>query len=44
VLEVGSRVPGVRVWTAPNEPRPLAELLEERPALLLFYLFDWSGT
>jgi hypothetical protein len=44
VLDVGSRVPDVTVWTGPNESRPLAELLAGRPALLLFYLFDWSST
>ena len=44
VLEAGSTVPDVRVWTGPNESRPLAELIAERPALLFFYLFDWSST
>jgi hypothetical protein len=44
VLEVGSGLPDARVWTAPNESRPLAELVAPRPALFLFYLFDWSAT
>ena len=44
MLAVGDRVPNVSVWTAPREPRGLAELVAERPAFLLFYLFDWSST
>jgi hypothetical protein len=44
VLAVGDRVPQVSVWTAPREPRALAEVLADRPALFLFYLFDWSST
>lgn len=38
------RLPSVTVWVAPQEPVPLTRLVEERPALLLFYLFDWSST
>jgi hypothetical protein len=44
VLAVGDRVPDVSVWTAPREQRALTELVAERPALFLFYLFDWSST
>jgi hypothetical protein len=29
---------------APQEPVSLRELAEEKPLLLLFYLFDWSST
>jgi hypothetical protein len=43
VLQVGDRIPEATVWLAPHEPVSLAELLE-RPALFLFYLFDWSST
>ena len=44
MLGVGERVPDVLVWTAPNERRPLSELLVDGRALLVFYLFDWSST
>jgi len=42
VLAVGDQIPDVRVWMAPQEPVSLRELAEEKPLLLLFYLFDWS--
>jgi peroxiredoxin len=44
VLEVGDRIPDVRVWIAPREPVSLRDLAAEKPLLLLFYLFDWSST
>ena len=44
MLEVGDRVAEASVWTAPNERRPLSELLADGRALFLFYLFDWSST
>ncbi len=44
MLAVGSTIPEVEVWTTPRERVLLRELVAERPALLLFYLFDWSGT
>jgi hypothetical protein len=44
MLEVGQRVPAATVWTAPREPRQVSELVTDRPALFLFYLFDWSST
>jgi hypothetical protein len=44
MLGVGDRVPQVTVWTAPHERRSLDELLEDGPALFVFYLFDWSST
>jgi hypothetical protein len=44
VIAVGERVPDVRVWLAPDEAATLAELARDRPALFLFYLFDWSAT
>jgi hypothetical protein len=44
VLSEGDRIPEASVWTAPRETTTLAELARERPALYLFYLFDWSST
>jgi len=44
VLTLEQKVPDVAVWTAPNERRPLSEFHADRPALFLFYLFDWSST
>ena len=44
MLAVGNRIPDATVWTAPREQRRLMELVAERPALFLFYLFDWSST
>jgi hypothetical protein len=44
VLQVGDSIPEARVWLAPRESFALDELVEEGPVLLLFYLFDWSGT
>jgi hypothetical protein len=32
------------IWRENGEPVELEEVLESRPALLLFYLFDWSPT
>jgi hypothetical protein len=44
MLAEGDRVPDVTVWTAPNVPAQLREVLAGGPALVFFYLFDWSGT
>jgi hypothetical protein len=44
VLVAGERIPDVQVWKAPRERVALGELVAERPALFLFYLFDWSST
>jgi hypothetical protein len=44
VLDVGNPIPGAQVWLAPREGLSLRDLVEEGPILLLFYLFDWSGT
>jgi hypothetical protein len=44
MLEVGQRIPDVSVWTAPQERKPIAELLGGGRAVFLFYLFDWSAT
>ena len=44
MLAVGDQVPDGQVWLAPREPVGLHEVFESGPVLLLFYLFDWSGT
>jgi hypothetical protein len=44
VLDVGDRVPDVQVWLAPREPVSIHDLVSEGAILVLFYLFDWSGT
>jgi hypothetical protein len=45
VLEVGEKAPlDAVVWTTPRERAGIGELVDERPLLLLFYLFDWSTT
>ncbi len=46
LIEPGERVPSARVWTgaADTEGISLAELALDGPFLLLFYLYDWTGT
>jgi len=45
MLGVGDRAPlEARVWLGPGEPVTFAEIIEAGPILLLFYLFDWTGT
>jgi peroxiredoxin len=44
MLQAGDRIPDARVWLAPRETLSLDDLVEEGPVLVLFYLFDWSGT
>ena len=45
MLQVGDHAPlDAQVWRASAEPVSLAELLADGPILLLFYLFDWTGT
>jgi hypothetical protein len=44
VLQAGERIPDASVYLGPNQPMTLAELLEDGPKLLVFYLFDWSST
>jgi peroxiredoxin len=44
VLQVGDKVPAVRIQRAPGEEAMIAELVADRPALFVFYLFDWSST
>ena len=44
MLRVGDRIPEATVWLGPHERVSLAEIVEDGPVLLLFYLFDWSAT
>ena len=45
VLETGQRAPlEATVWRPPAEGVTLGELVADGPILLLFYLFDWTGT
>lgn len=44
MLGVGDRIPDVTVWLGPQERISLPDIVERGPALLLFYLFDWSST
>ena len=44
MLAPGDRIPDVQAWLAPRESISLRELVEEGAVLILFYLFDWSGT
>jgi hypothetical protein len=44
MLQAGEQVPAVTVFLGPGEPVTMAELVEDGPKLLVFYLFDWSAT
>ena len=45
MLEPGSAVPDVLVWTAiREEAQPLKQVLGAGYALLCFYVYDWSPT
>ena len=44
MLQVGDLIPDAKVWLAPRESIALRDLAGEGPILVLFYLFDWSGT
>ena len=44
MLSLGERLPEARVQRAPGDETTLAELAQEGPFLLFFYLFDWSST
>jgi hypothetical protein len=47
VIEPGSSVPAARVWIDPDDGGDgfsLDELAADGPFLLLFYLYDWTGT
>jgi hypothetical protein len=44
VLALGDQIPDAQVWLAPREGVSLHDLVSEGPILVLWYLFDWSGT
>jgi hypothetical protein len=45
VLAIGDRAPlEATVFRPPAEAVTLGDLLADGPVLLLFYLFDWTGT
>ena len=44
MIAVGEQVPEARVSLDADTPLTVAELAAKRPLLLLFYLFDWTGT
>ena len=44
MLKAGEQVPAVTVFLGPGEPMTMADLLEDGPKLLVFYLFDWAAT
>jgi hypothetical protein len=44
VLAPGDQVPDATVWLAPREPTRIPELVNDAPALFLFFLFAWSST
>jgi len=44
MVGAGEQVGDARMWTGPRERRAISELVADRPALFLFYLFDWSST
>lgn len=44
MLAAGDRIPDALVWTTPQETATIAQIAENGPILLLFYLFDWSST
>ncbi len=44
LLESGSEVPDITVWTDPGQPLNLRETAAEGPYVLFFYLLDWSST
>ena len=46
MIAPGKPVPPAAVWLSTEDQRPtlLPDLLAGTPALLLFYLYDWSPT
>jgi hypothetical protein len=44
MLNVGDRLPDVRVWIKPHESHALADLAGGQALLVAWYLFDWSAT
>jgi hypothetical protein len=44
MLAIGDQIPHATVWLGPRESISLRDVVEDRPALFMFYLFDWSST
>ena len=45
MLQIGDAAPlEAQVWPAPGDSVTLGHLVADGPILLLFYLFDWTGT
>jgi hypothetical protein len=44
VIEPGQQLPAATIWLAPREPTTVAELVDDAPALFVFFLFAWSST
>lgn len=45
MLGIGERAPlEATVWRPPVDAATIGDLLADGPILLLFYLFDWTGT
>ena len=44
MIEPGEQIPDATVWLAPREQTKIAELVDEAPALFVFFLFAWSST
>jgi hypothetical protein len=44
VLATGHRVPDATVWLAPRETATMTDLVRDRAALFVFFLFAWSST
>ena len=46
MIEPGASVPPARVWVEPDDGSDglIGSLADDGPILLLFYLYDWTGT
>jgi peroxiredoxin len=44
MLVVGDRIPDATLWTLERDQVPVRAVLDDGPALLFFYLFDFSST
>jgi hypothetical protein len=44
MLGPGDPVPDATVWMAPRDPTTISALVQDAPALFLFFLFAWSST
>ena len=44
MLARGDQVPDATVWLAPRETAKIPELVDDAPALFVFFLFAWSST